>query len=229
MNNGTQLTDIDDRMEKRTHASVRTCVGCGEEGTADAFLRFVCGPVLPEGFAEVAVDASSGPHPGGRKGAGSGGAGGRGAHVHPDRACLDKAAKSGLARSFRCKVKVSGDELAKQVVEALDRRTTGLLMAAARTRGLTLGADSTIEAIGRSAKDDLLVLVATDAGSIAQDSAIRHAADAGNVVVWSTKAALGALAGRGELAVMAVTNASISHEIRLVRSRSEACSRPEVR
>jgi predicted RNA-binding protein YlxR (DUF448 family) len=228
MHNGTQTADIDDRMEKRTHASVRTCVGCGEEWPPEAFLRFVCGPVLPEGFAEVAVDASAGPHPGG-KGAGGGGAGGRGAHVHPNRACLDKAAKSGLARSFRCKVKVSGDELAAQVVEALDRRTTGLIMAAARTRKLTLGADSTIEAIGRSANDDLLVLVATDAGSIANDSAIRHAADAGNVVVWSTKAALGALAGRGELAVMAVTNASISHEIRLVRSRSEACSRPEVR
>ncbi len=223
MHNGTQTADIDDRMEKRTHASVRTCVGCGEEGTPEAFLRFVCGPVLPEGFAEVAVDASAGPKPGG------GGAGGRGAHVHPNRACLDKAAKSGLARSFRCKVKVTGDELADQVVEALDRRTTGLIMAAARTRKLTLGADSTIEAIGRSPGDDLLVLVATDAGSITQDSAIRHAADAGNVVVWSTKAALGALAGRGELAVMAVTNASISHEIRLVRSRSEACSRPEVR
>ena len=169
----------------------------------------------------MAIDAAAG--------SGSSKMGGRGAHVHPKRACLDKAARAGLARSFRCKVKVTGAELAAQVVSALDRRTTGLLMAAARTRGLTLGADATIEAIGRSAGDNLLVIVAADAGSIAQDSAIRHATDAGNVVVFATKAALGALAGRGELAVVSVTNASISQEIRLVRSRSEACSRPEVR
>ena len=77
---------------------------------------------------------------------------------------------------------MTGDQLAEQVVAALDRRTTGLLMAAARTRGLTLGADSTIEAIGRSPGDDLFVILAKDAGSIAQDSAIRHAADAGRNV-----------------------------------------------
>lgn len=82
-------------------ARVRTCVGCGERveipraGVPSSVLvRLVMGP-----SGEVAVDAA-------------GGGFGRGAHVHPRPACVEKAATKGLSRAARGKVSLLwSDEL----------------------------------------------------------------------------------------------------------------------
>ncbi len=71
----------------------------------------------------------------GKSFAGFGGKGERGAHVHPRKECLVKAAKSSLARSFKTKVvECTADDLALQIVEGSDRRITGLLSGAWRAR-----------------------------------------------------------------------------------------------
>ena len=201
------------------HAPSRTCVGCGETGAPAELLKLVRGPLLPEGHVEVAVDLATG-------NGGHGGASGRGAHVHPNATCIEKAARGGLSRSFRAPVKVTKEELVAQIVAAFDRRITGLLMAAHRTRKLTLGADATLEALRDGAP---LALLAKDAGSIAEERSIVAAVAEGRIVRWGDKTTLGALTGRSELAIVAVTSGSISNEIVLARTRSEACSRQEVR
>ena len=99
-------------------------------------------------------------------------------------------------------------------------------MAAWRTKKLALGADAALDALRAGAP---LAILATDAGSIASDRSLEEPKSEGRIVRWGDKAMLGALTGRGELAIVAVTSGSISNEIVLARTRSEACSRLEVR
>jgi predicted RNA-binding protein YlxR (DUF448 family) len=88
---------------------VRTCVGCGERvetprsGAAPSVLvRLVFGP-----GGEVAVDAA-------------GGGFGRGAHVHPRPACVEKAAQRGLSRAAKGKVSLLWDEPSEPSGDASD-------------------------------------------------------------------------------------------------------------
>ena len=189
---------------------VRTCVGCGESGAAEGLVRLVLGPRSPRGAAPVAVDFAGGRH----------GRGGRGAHVHPRSACLAKAAKSGLARSFKTKVECSAEDLAEQIQEGSDRRITGLLGGAWRARLLAVGADAVTAALDKGAP---LAVVATDAGSLVERGAIARAIAEGRAVAWKDKQTLGALfGGRDEVAVCAVLNDSIATEIASARTMADA-------
>jgi predicted RNA-binding protein YlxR (DUF448 family) len=187
--------------------SVRTCVGCGEAGDADGLLRLVLGPRSPDGSAPVAVDFAGGSH-------------GRGAHLHARKECLVKAAKSGLARSFKTKVSVTAEDLANQITEGSDRRITGLLTGAWRARMLVLGADSVTAALDKGAP---LAVVATDAGGVVERGAVGRAIAEGRGVAWKDKQTLGALfGGRGEVAVCAVLSDSIATEIASARRMADS-------
>jgi len=182
-------------------------------------VRLVRGPA-----GEVAVDLG-------------GGASGRGAHVHARPDCLAKACKAGLARSFKGKVAATRpEELAAQLVAACDRRIRGLILAAARTRRVALGADATLEAL--AAHPEARIVVATDAGNIASRRPIMDAVASGRAVAWGDKATLGGLTGKADVAVMAVLDDAIAEELSKARrmadavesSRFDACSiRSEVR
>ena len=200
----------DEQTEQPARESVRpvrTCVGCGQAGDADGLLRLVLGPRSPDGTAPVAVDFAGGSH-------------GRGAHLHANKACLAKAAKSGLARSFKTKVACSAEDLAVQIAEGSDRRITGLLAGAWRARMLAVGADAVTAALDKGAP---LAVVATDAGGVVERGAIGRAIAEGRAVAWKDKQTLGALfGGRGEVAVCAVLNDSIATEIASARRMADS-------
>jgi predicted RNA-binding protein YlxR (DUF448 family) len=167
---------------------LRTCVGCGVEENPEAFVRLVVGP-----DGELAVDAK-------------GGAFGRGAHVHARPGCLVKAAKGGLQRSFKGKVKqVDGAELAAMIAEAMDRRVEGLIVSALRAGRIAIGGDAVKGSIYR--KEAKVLVVACDAAAAANTDEVRNAVSEGRAVAWSTKDKLGALVRKGDekpVAVLAI-------------------------
>jgi predicted RNA-binding protein YlxR (DUF448 family) len=187
-------------------ARTRTCVGCGERvdvlGPDGADLvRLVLGP-----DGEIAVDAAS------RRGGGFG----RGAHVHARRACVERAARSGLLRATKGKAHfqavtmaeeaeksegLSTDSLARAIQRSMDRRIEGLLGAAVRSRQVARGADAVTGACQRGEAE--LVVVACDAAAAADLTEVRRAVAEGRAVAWGTKMRLGAivapLAVRGKL------------------------------
>jgi predicted RNA-binding protein YlxR (DUF448 family) len=151
----------------------------------------------------------------------AGGSFGRGAHVHARPHCIAKACQGGLSRPFKQNVRVEVDQLATQVGLAADRRIEGLLLAARRTRMVAIGADATTEAL---AKDAPLVVVARDAGTIVERSAIARAIASGRAVAWGDKARLGDLLGHGEVAVCAILDTGIAKNIDAARVAADAAS-----
>jgi predicted RNA-binding protein YlxR (DUF448 family)/ribosomal protein L7Ae-like RNA K-turn-binding protein len=187
-------------------------VGCGRTAAPDELLRVVLGSQVDDA-REIAVDVA-------------GGSFGRGAHVHPKSDCLAKACKSGLARSFKCKVSASLPEICAQIVDGYDRRIAGLLVGGRRAGHLAVGADQAASAMQSDAP---LLVVASDAGTVVDKGFVARAVAEGRAVVWKNKVQLGTLLGRDEVSVVAVTNEAIAEQIQRARSRSEACRSREVR
>ncbi len=195
-----------------TKRSERTCAGCGRTDAPRAFLRVVMGAQTNGEHEVVAVVGGSSV--------------GRGAHVHPTYDCLAKACKGGFARSFHAKVRANVNELVAQIVEAHDRRVTGLVLGARRAGHVEIGTDASCDALMRG---PVLAIVACDAGSVVKKDEVRRAAAEGRAVVWKDKAELGKLFGRDEVGIFCVTHAEIAREIQEARSRSEACKGREER
>ncbi|WP_170319524.1 YlxR family protein [Polyangium spumosum] len=225
---------------------VRTCVGCGERvevprsGAAPSVLvRLVLGP-----SGEVAVDAA-------------GGGFGRGAHVHPRPSCVEKAAQKGLSRAAKGKVSLLWDEgpeeageeapsgtaasgklvpldagsLSRVIVRALDRRVQGLIVAAARSRKIAVGADAVTGADVRGEAE--MIVVATDAAAGSELSAVRRAVSDGRAVAWGTKKVLATLCSaaasskRAEgLAVVAIKDDRIAAALREAVQAASALAAP---
>lgn len=156
--------------------------------------------VLAEGegdaAARVVVDAAGGNF-------------GRGAHVHPTLECVAKAER-GLSRSFRRPVSAPQAELAGEVSVALRRRAEALLVTAHRTRKIELGADGVKRMLREQPKRAALVVVAGDAGSVALSDEVRDAVAAGRAIAWTSRSELGALLGRTEVALVAITDERIA-------------------
>jgi predicted RNA-binding protein YlxR (DUF448 family) len=200
--------------------SERTCAGCGRADAPSAFLRVVLGAPVPGangasegGGREIAVDVAQSGF-------------GRGAHVHPSVECLTKACKGGFSRSFKTKVCADVAELSQQIEEAYERRILGLVVGGRRAGRVAIGHDAACEALARGAP---LAVLACDAGSAVTREVVSRAIGEGRAVVWKDKCRLGALFGRDEVAIFAVTEPGIAEQIQKARSRSEACRRREVR
>lgn len=133
----------------------------------------------------------------------SGGSFGRGAHVHPTSACVAKAER-GLSRNFKRSVRAPASDLAQAIVAALSRRAEGLLGTAHRLRRVEVGADA-VKALLHTGATPLLV-VACDAGSVAQSHEVAAMVAKGRVVAWSSRAGLGVHLGRSEVAIFALTD-----------------------
>jgi predicted RNA-binding protein YlxR (DUF448 family) len=171
----------------------RTCVGCGKADARSELVRLI---VSPEG--EVAVDLAGGHF-------------GRGAYLHPTMACASRASK-GLSRSLRQQVPVEPAGLAQLIAQASERRIGGLLSSAARCRQLAAGADSVASSL--SSGEAALVVVARDAAAAASVGAVARAVADGRAVAFGTKAELGALVGRSEIGVLAITSIPLAKAIR---------------
>jgi predicted RNA-binding protein YlxR (DUF448 family) len=193
---------------------MRTCVGCqaklgvapGEETPADPHVRVVLGPPNAEGKSEVAVDFA-------------GSSFGRGAYIHVRPACIERACRAGFARTFKTPVLVSPKALAVQIVQAADQRIRGLLLGARRAKLLAFGAEAR-DSVGRG--DAALAIVAIDAGGSGTKGALLGAVHEGKVLAYGTKAELGALFGREEVAVVAVTHSGVADQIHCARAAADA-------
>ena len=203
-----------------TAASVqRTCVGCGQREDGEALVRLVLAVESTElgDGASVVVDAK-------------GGAFGRGAHVHPSLACLDKAER-GLSRAFRCKVVAPGAALAEAVAVAYTRRLAGLLGGGARAGLIAIGTDAVTDAL-REGRAGLLI-VAGDAAAAAQRVDIARAIGEGrSLALWDRRQlalALGrsSAAAREGVAVAGILDRGLAHAIRA--AWLAATVRPDVR
>ena len=180
----------------------RTCVGCGEKDAANAFVRLV----LVGESVVVDVGRSSFGH---------------GAHVHARPGCLVKACKGGLSRAFKARVVAEAAQLGAEIAAGMDRRLEGLLLAARRAGHLVYGADAVCESLEQ--RKDNVVVVARDAKTVVSRRPISEAIAGGRAVAWGTKNELGRLLGREEVAVVAVTNASIASELLAVFAQGDAC------
>jgi predicted RNA-binding protein YlxR (DUF448 family)/ribosomal protein L7Ae-like RNA K-turn-binding protein len=173
----------------------RTCIGCGQTGEPETMLRLV---VSPEG--EVAVDLAGGHF-------------GRGAHLHPSPRCLASAPR-GLARSFRRPFALTPEALSSIIVEAADRRVTGLLASAARAQRIEIGAEKAGH--GFEFGKVRLLVVARDAAAGATTGPVLRAIAGGDAVAWGTKAEIGALVGKSEVAVVGITSEPLAVALRTV-------------
>jgi hypothetical protein len=153
----------------------------------------------------------------------AGGAFGRGAHVHARPECLEKAPR-GIARAFRRDPGLDGGELGRRLVRACDVRMTGLLVTARRLRAVAVGTDASLEALrlADAGGQDVLLVVAGDAGSVAARDEVQRAAAAGRVIAWSTKNDLGALLDGAGVAICAVRHGPIATELKRVRAAAAA-------
>jgi predicted RNA-binding protein YlxR (DUF448 family)/ribosomal protein L30E len=140
----------------------------------------------------------------------AGGAIGRGAWVHPTEACLRKASKS-TARSLHADGSEDVESLMLALAKAAQRRAIGLVSAAHRAQHAAIGGDACKEAF-LSGKARLTIL-AVDARAASREAWISTAAEQGTLVAWATKAELGAIVGREELAIMVVTDVGLAQSL----------------
>jgi predicted RNA-binding protein YlxR (DUF448 family)/ribosomal protein L7Ae-like RNA K-turn-binding protein len=191
---------------------VRTCVGCqgelvlGEHGDQAPHVRVVLGPALAEERAEVAVDFA-------------GSSFGRGAHVHVQKDCLERAARGGFARAFKRPVHADAGALAAEIRLAADARIRGLLVGARRATLLAFGEEAR-DAIGNGRAQ--LAVVASDAGGSATKGPLLAALHDGKVIAWGDKTTLGALFGRPEVALVAVLDVGLARQIESARATADA-------
>lgn len=218
---------------KRAHPT-RTCVGCGAHDDAAEMVHVV---VCDEGVAFDTLFA-------GRGGLVGLEARGRGAHVHARAACVEKA-PAGIARTLRRPAGVNAAELGRLLVVACERRMSGLLVSARRLGQVAVGADAALDAAKQGAP---LVVVAVDAGTVAEKTEVADGITSGRCVAWRTKLELGALLGDSKhgtppaVAICAVRHEGIAAELKKVRAAADAgaaamaamregarCRRPEAR
>lgn len=183
----------------------RTCVGCRAATDPAELVRVVADP-----SGRVALDAR-GTH------------GGRGAWVHPTRACVANMVKRHAAeRSLKVEVQKDLDagKILGELRAALARKADSLIVVASRTRAVAIGADAVADALEKTRVP--LVLVAKDAGQVA--AALADAGKGGDarVVRYATKMELGRLFGRGEVALLALLDGRIASEMNSTLDRLAA-------
>lgn len=149
--------------------------------------------------------------------------GGRGAWVHPSRACIDAMVKRHAAeRTLKVPAQRDLDAaaLVRDLCEALRAKAASLIVVASRTRTIAFGADAVANALERGRVP--LVVVARDAGGVASAIAQESVGAATHVARFSTKSELGRVFNRGEVALLALLDARIAAELAVTIDRLAA-------
>ncbi len=170
----------------------RSCVGCGEPVARDEHE-----------VVRLVLDDAGGAHVDLR-----GRSFGRGAWVHTLPACLERAAKVGLSRSFRTHVAVNALDLVRALQAATHQRVEALLKTGARSRKMVMGASAVADAFEHQRAH--AVIIATDARAAASSREVALAVVEGRALVWGTKDQLGKIAGRTEVGVIAVVDRELA-------------------
>lgn len=174
---------------------VRTCVACRSRDGRDDMVRWVAAE-----DGRVALDARAARS-------------GRGAWVHPTRACIALMVKRHAAeRALKLDAQRDLDvtALLAQLRAALVQRITSLIVVSSRRKAVALGAESVSAALERRRVP--AVIVAGDAGDAARALAEAPGDGGPRVLRYADKAALGALFNRGEVALVALLDPLIAAE-----------------
>lgn len=192
-------------------APERTCVGCREQDSREALLRFA---VRPAGDGPRLVPDIRRRLPG------------RGVSVHPTHACITRAVqRGGFARAIKGPPGVDAPTLIALVVRQYDRRLEGLLASAARQRRVAVGTDTVRRALDEGSV--ALLWTAEDAAGRSDELARRAAeASVATAVRWN-KEKLGALLRRSEVGVLAIQDHRIALEVGATLQRATNVSEAE--
>jgi len=182
---------------------VRTCVGCRTRAPKEELVRLVPAPDGDPG-PELVVDLL-GKLPG------------RGISVHPRRTCVEGAVKrGGIAHALRRAPRSNASALANAIADRLSQRALSIVVAARGARAVVLGTEAVREALAGG--ELALLLLASDAeGRRDELIAQTERAGRGAIVITTgdtqTKAELGKMFGRDELAVIGVTDPRIAEQV----------------
>lgn len=204
----TTTTDVpSEKGAKKAPHSERTCVACRVVAERSEFVRLMTGP-----DGSIAVDPS-------------GTAGSRGAWIHPNRKCLEIAAKRhAVERSLKIAIKpeLAAKELIEQTKVALGRRREGLLSSARGRRKIAVGAEAVEQAVlapKHPPSEMVLILVAKDAGEHTSTLAERLVERGCELRTVQNKSELGAWFARSEVAVAAMLEPQIAKEFQVTLDR----------
>jgi len=117
---------------------------------------------------------------------------------------------------------VEPEAIEGMLVQQLERRAVGLLVAARRTRSLILGTDGVRSAL--QAGDGDLLIRAEDSRGRGDELANAATALGCATATWGTKASLGGAFSRSELGVLLVTDRGIARAVLDCLSQIEALS-----
>jgi predicted RNA-binding protein YlxR (DUF448 family) len=185
---------VTSESEGRAKDSQRTCVGCREVAARDALVRFAIS--VEDGVAMLVPDVS---HK----------LGGRGASVHPSRKCIEQGIKrGGFARAASARVDADAETLCDALTTQLAMRAKGLLLGAIRGKLAVVGADGTEKAIAE--RRIVALVLASDASARTSEVAASMARLGGRAVTLMTKAELGKLLGRDEVAVIGLVDDGVA-------------------
>ncbi len=185
-----------ERASRRAEAEAaeRTCVGCREVAPRQELLRFAIS--VEDGVAVIVPDVA---HK----------LGGRGASTHARKACIEQGIKrGGFAKAASARVDVDPAALLTMVEAQLIQRAKGLLLGAIRSKSAILGADSTEKAIAH--RGVVALVLASDAATRTGGLAASIGRLGGRAIELMTKAELGGLVGREEVAVIGIGDEGIA-------------------
>lgn len=187
-------------MEAGTRAPIRTCAGCREALPQEELVRLAVVPEAPW----LVPDAK-------------GKLGGRGVWVMPTLGCIELAAKKGgFSRAIKKKIDVDPQGLVTMLQQQLEERFRGLVLGALRSGHLVAGVDAARESVERGRGH--LLWVAEDAGR-REDVEARAARLGAACLVWGTRATIGDLLGRAEVAVVSIEDEGLANAIVRVVNR----------
>lgn len=186
-------SDASERAEAKD-ASARTCVGCRQIAPREDLVRFAIR--VEDGLAFIVPDVA-------RK------LGGRGASTHARRACVELGIKrGGFAKAASARVELDAGALVAMLDAQLVQRARGLLLGAIRSKHAILGADGTEKAIAE--RRVVALVLASDASERTGTVAAAIGRLGGRAIQMLTKAELGALVGRDEVAVIGIGDEGIA-------------------
>jgi ribosomal protein L7Ae-like RNA K-turn-binding protein len=135
---------------------------------------------------------------------------GRGAWVHPRAKCMAKLIPA-LSRSFKATVTTTQAEALEMLVLGAHHRIAQLLGSAHRQKHLVFGGDVCEETDRRGQLH--LLIVATDARAASTKGFVERAVVEGRARSWGTKANLGQLLARSEVALIGVTDRGLAQRL----------------
>ncbi len=188
--------------DERAASRTRSCVACGERVpyalARKQLLRFVLAP-LSAGVVRPVIDLRASNA-------------GRGAWVHPRKACIERAVAGGFARSARTRVEADFATVVSEISAAARRRAHSLLSTGARAGTVVLGTAAVQECAGEGRV--ALAVVARDARAAAKSAMVRALGQAGRVLPYGDKDELGSVFGRCELGIVAIADEELAGALR---------------